>query len=65
MVIGENHEEDNARFQITPARKLVTPEMLGQEFTLSLSGARSGCPLAWRRRSSVRCGALYAAPNAD
>jgi glucose-1-phosphate adenylyltransferase len=33
MVIGENHEEDKARFHITPKDVvLVTPEMLGQEF---------------------------------
>ena len=33
MVIGENHEEDKARFHITPKGVvLVTPEMLGQEF---------------------------------
>jgi glucose-1-phosphate adenylyltransferase len=33
MVIGENPEEDKARFHITPKGVvLVTPEMLGQEF---------------------------------
>jgi glucose-1-phosphate adenylyltransferase len=33
MVIGEDHEEDKARFHITPKGVvLVTPEMLGQEF---------------------------------
>jgi len=32
-VIGENHEEDKARFHISPGGVvLVTPEMLGQEF---------------------------------
>jgi glucose-1-phosphate adenylyltransferase len=33
MVIGENPEEDEARFYITPnGVVLVTPEMLGQDF---------------------------------
>jgi len=31
-VIGENHEDDKERFNLSPGRVvLVTPEMLGQE----------------------------------